>query len=102
MLNELFKNPSEKLRKTLKVFFAVLTCGGGFLIVVQYIIKILALSTLYKTTQSILLNAIYQIAMMIVLLLFGFGMYIVHLFAHMVINYFDDVHSIKNSLNRKE
>lgn len=103
MLNELFKNPSEKLRKTLKVFFVVLTCGGGFLIVVQYIIKILALSALYKTTQSILLNAIYQIAMMmIVLLLFGFGMYIVHLFAHMIINYFDDVHSIKNSLNQKE
>lgn len=103
LLNRLFKNPSEKLQKILKVSFAVLTCGGGFLIFLQYLTKIIALSKIYSKIQSILLNAMYQISMMIItLLLFGFGMYILHLFAHMVVNYFDDVHSIKNSLKQKE
>ena len=103
MLNRLFKNPSEKLQKILKVSFAVITCGGGFLIFLRYLTAIVAEAKYYTKIQNILFNTMYQIAMMIiVLLLFGFGMYILHLFAHMVVNYFDDVHSIKNSLKQKE
>jgi hypothetical protein len=103
LLNRLFKNPSEKLQKILKVSFAVLTCGGGFLIFLRYLTTIVAVAKYYNKIQNILFNTMYQIAMMIiVLLLFGFGMYILHLFAHMVVNYFDDVHNIKNSLKQKE